>query len=796
MIQLSVSARELPALLDRAPPKARWLSLDCFDTLLWRNVIAPRDVFADLPIAGGGMWPRAKAEARARQRAYCERAGKSEVAIEDIYRALMPHADDAAVTAAVQAELDAEARLCYGFQPTVELMRAAKTRGLKIMIVSDTYLSEQQLRTLIARAAGDEAAAMIDRIFVSSAYGVGKSEGLFKPVLRALNVGPEAIFHVGDNRNADQVAPSALGIATAHLRQFGEDCAQRLRLEASAASMIDSRVRTAAPCYAPHRPVLSLHGSDDPVEALGHDVLGPIMHAFATWVEAERRELAEKLGRPVKLLFLMRDGHLPLQVYRALHGENEGHEAEISRFTARRASFTDEAAVRRYLWDEGKHGRTEVLGRQLGFSDKESMQLSGGQLGFEAQDRFNKAALKPQNVKTILDRASAFADKIMAHLTRAGVERGDAIMFVDLGYAGTVQNLIEPVLRDRFGLHVAGRYLLLRDPELTGFDKKGLIDERNYDLAAVHALSMPIAVVEQLCTIAQGSVIDYAADGAPIRKAAGQKGLQNMVRDRVQAACVDFARHAEDAIVRPAGSDGAACRRATAAAVLARFLFTPTVKEVSVLEAFDHDVNLGSDDLVKLVDPELAGTGLRRRGLFYVNQSSRMFLPGELRSHGLSHMLAMFAASRHQFDLRPADFHGESLPVQAFLADATSQAPVALEAHATHDGYFQVSVPVGAGRFAAGVQLGALAEWVQIDEIAFHDLAGLHDPIAALLNPPLPAQMVCDGMQEISPGLYRCEEGALLLVPPPARAKEPMLLSIVFRPVVRRPARLALQEAA
>jgi hypothetical protein len=337
---------------------------------------------------------------------------------------------------------------------------------------------------------------------------------------------------------------------------------------------------------------------------------------------------------------------------------------------------------------------------------------------------------------------------------------------------------------------------LLRDPELTGYDKKGLIDERHYDLAAVHALSMPIAVVEQLCTVAQGSVVDYAPDGTAIRKAAGQKGLQNMVRDRVQAACVAYVRHAGDGIVRPAGSDGEACRRATAVSVLARFLFTPTVKEVEVLEAFDHDVNLGSDDMVKLVDPDSAGTGLRRRGLFYVNQSSRMFLPGELRSHGLSHMLAMFAASRHQFDLRPADFHGESLTVQAFLADASSQAPVQLEAQATHDGYFQVSVPVGAGRFAAGLQLGALAEWVQIDEVAFHDLAGLHDPIAALLNPPQPAEMICDGMEQVSPGFYRCQEGALLLVPPPASAKEPMLLSIVFRPVVRREARLTLQKAA
>jgi len=300
-----------------------------------------------------------------------------------------------------------------------------------------------------------------------------------------------------------------------------------------------------------------------------------------------------------------------------------------------------------------------------------------------------------------------------------------------------------------------------------------------------------------LCTVAQGSVVDYALDGTPVRKGAGQKGLQNAVRDQVQAACVAFAAHAEDGIVRPAGSDGAGCRRSMAAAVLARFLFMPTAAEVEVLEAFDHDVNLGSDDMVKLVDPELAGRGLRRRGLFYVNQSSRMFLPGELRRHGLPQQLAMFAATRHQFDLRPADFHGDALELPCFVADATSQTLVTLEAQATHEGYYQVTVPVGAGRFAVGLQFGAIAEWLQIEEAAFHSAAGLNDPVAAAITPAVPAQIMCEGMEEVSPGFYRCGEQALILVPPPTgRVPEAIVLSLVFRPVVRRTPRIEMREAA
>lgn len=795
IVKLSCRAADLPTLLDHAPDGIEYLSLDCFDTLLWRNTVAPRDVFADLGIAGGGIWPRAKAEARARQRAYFD-TGKGEIEIEPIYRALMPHADAAGIAAAVEAELDAEARHCYGFAPTVALMRAAKARGLQVIIVSDTYLSADQLRTLIARAAGDEVAALIDRIFVSCAYGIAKGDGLFKPVLRELKAGPEALFHVGDNPWADQAAPAELGIATAHLQQFDDECARRLRLEVSAASMVDSSVRGSRPALAPHRPVLALHGGDDPVVAIGHDVLGPVMHAFAHWVEAERSEMAERLGRPVKLLFLMRDGHLPMQVYRSLFPDVPCAPVELSRFTSRRASFTDAAAVRKYLADEGKHGRTDVLINQLGLNPAEGARLCRGRLGFEAQDRFNKAVQAPQMLQAVISRSKAYADKIMTHLEYAGVERGDAVMFVDLGYSGTVQNLIEPVLRDRFGLTVAGRYLMLRDVERWDFDKKGLIDDRHYDIPAIHALCMPVAVVEQLSTVAQGSVVDYAPDGAPIRKEGGQKGQQNAIRDRIQAACVDFARHAGDAVVRPAASDDSDCRRGLAVAVLARLLFMPTAAEVEVLRAFDHDVNLGSSDMMKLVDPEQAGEGLRRRGLFYVNQSERMFLPGELQPYGLSQQLAMYAATRHQFDLRPADFQADTIVLDGFVADATSQMPLPVEAHATHDGYYQATVPIGAGRFAVGLQVGAIAEWLQIEEAAFHGVGALHNLVAAALTPPIEAEMLCDGMQEMSPGFYRSSEHGLLLVPPPANVKEPMLLSIVFRPVVRRQPGVQLQQAA
>src|SRR3546814_3639437 len=53
------------------------------------------------------------------------------------------------------------------FAPVIALMKDAKARGLPIILVSDTYLSEAQLRQLIEEAAGRDVIDMVDRVFVS-----------------------------------------------------------------------------------------------------------------------------------------------------------------------------------------------------------------------------------------------------------------------------------------------------------------------------------------------------------------------------------------------------------------------------------------------------------------------------------------------------------------------------------------------------------------------------------------------------------------------------------------------------
>ncbi len=788
----AVRAAEITALLDHLPEATTVLSLDCFDTLIWRNVNQPVDVFHDLDLPGcGGKELRICAEQRARKALALE-TRRNEVTIDDIYAHMFDDSGAIDTTPLIRGELDAEAHHCFAFRPVRDLILEAKRRGLKVIIVSDTYLHEPQLRALIASAAGQDVLDCIDHVFCSCEYGESKSGGLFRDVLAQLGISPGKIAHLGDNPVADVEAPRKLGIHGVHFEQFDAEANDRLRLEAVAATLIERDTRRTAPALQPHRPQLSLRPGNDPLFTFGHDVLGPIFQGFTRWIAEEADTLEAATGKKPKLLFLLRDGYLPAKAFEAAFPDRAGEVAmvEISRFTAYAASFTDRKAIESYLVSEASSRKRDAYSsqrqnaycQQLLFSRNEASKLA--RIG--STRAFIREVLKPENVAKITSRSKKFAQGLFAHLRSHGVEDGDAVMLIDLGYNGSAQNAIDPVLRAGMNLDVAGRYLLLREQMVTGLDKKGMIDARHYDQTALYALCESIAVMEQLCTRSQGSVMGYDDKRTPLRDASDIKGMQSAARDAAQAACLTFIAQAGSGWApTPASWDGESARR-MAAAALARLLFLPTGNEVAIFRSFIHDVNMGTRDQLRLVDPEAAAEGLRRRGLFYTRTARRMYLPGELQPHGMPALLSLFAGRRFDLDLRQTDFQGSEIRLPVILADEAQHTQLDIRAYPTSDGYYQALIPVGTGRFTVAVMIGQLCDWLQIDELAFHAVDDFMKK--KIDDDSIPAQPVHDGMSESAPGLYHCSaESAFILVPPPdvplGRAH---MLSCVFRPVVLR----------
>ena len=779
----SIFADALPLLLDRFPD-ARILSLDCFDTLLWRDTHAPRDVFAALDLAD--PFQRSLGEQRARSTAALLHQ-RNEVTLAEIYAEILPNAVAGVRAAMVAAELATEMRLCFGFAPVIALIRAAKARGLPVVVASDTYFDAEQLGALIAAAAGSDVRAMIDRIYCSCDHKRSKGEGLLGIVAADIGLPTGAFLHVGDNPKADYEAARALGMQAVHLRQFTPETEQRLRLEAGIHAMLHSDHANITPIQ-PHRATLALGERQIgcPAERLGYGVIGPVLDAFALWLRGEIATLRAGRGGSIHLLFLMRDGYLPKQVYDVRNPDASSHAVEISRFTATAASFATAEDVLRYCALEASTEPTILL-NQLLFPRQEAVALirslpSGG--GFPALIR----AIRQERVmRRILERSRKFADRLADYLRRqVAPAAGDTLVLVDLGYNGTVQNMVAPVLRRLFDVATAGRYLLLREQDVSGLDKRGFIAAPDYDGSTLEALCGNVAVLEQICTVAQGSVVDYAR-GAAVRGASAIKGAQSATRDAVQSGALRYARDVGGAIVRATAEDAAAARRA-AAAVMGRLMFLPQPEELSVLYQFQHDVNLGATDTVPLFDREIGAQGLRRRGLFYLRGAERMYLPAELQGEGLSVKLALFAHKRFGLPLTHADFVDSTLALPILIADGVTVDMTTVAATPTHDGYHTAVIPIGDCRFAVGVQFGQICEWVQIDSVRFVPVDRYVSAQKRFGLDESDALPSLEGMEQVAPHLFRCPDAtATLLIPPPTRQDAlPMLVTVVFRPLVLR----------
>lgn len=779
-MELTVTASEIATLLDRAPPGITTLSLDCFDTLMWRDVNAPKDVFAGIAAPGGGLEPRQWAESTARRQAKL-RTGSAEVTLHHIYERMLHGHPAETIEAAVAHEVMLETRHLFPFAPTVELMRAARARGLKIILVSDMYLTEDQLRHILSITAGDAVLGLIDRIFMSSAHGRSKANGLFEIVLRELGAKPNEIIHVGDNKAADFEGAKASGIHAVLFRQFEDKVVQRLRLEAAAGIMLDPAIRVSVPAHQPHRASISMRTEADTAYEVGHDVMGPVMHAFATWLKADIDTLSARLGKPVRPLFLMRDGYLPFRAFDTLYPEIGARPVEISRLSAARASLHDEAAVEAFLAEYLDTLPASAIAKQLMLFDHEVAKLIRKQPNGKFDDKPFRHALKQKEwIAKIVKRSRNFTDRMMAHLRLNDVKDGDAVMLVDIGYKGTVQNIVTPVLQREMNLDVSGRYVFLREECISTLDKKGLLGTDMFECRALHALGTCVAVVEQMCNIAQGSTIDYHADGQPIREESGLKSFQNASRDRIQAACLDYVRANDAAMLKRPASDDMTARRRMAGSILTRLLFMPLDHEIELFTSFDHDVNLGTKVMIPLLDHEEAAEGLRRRGIAYVNETRRMYVPGEIARHGVPYLLSLLTTSRFALDMRNSDFLVGGLEVPVILMGMGGEQVTPFTAHPTHEGFYRIAIPVPRSRPLMAIQLGKDAEMLQIESVSYSPLKEFDSNWVADM---VDADHMVDGMTEIAPGMYQANETGLVIVPPPPLGRDNLVLSIIFRPL-------------
>lgn len=303
--------------------QARVLSVDIFDTALFRTLQQPIDLFKLMEpearaILDQPNFPFAMARFSAEQVARTgkkEAAGHTEVMLEEIYEALLASIapGSSVCSRLVQAEQRAELTVCYANPVVLKLCRDAVKQGKQLLFVSDMYLGSDFLQALLAAAGFPPA-----QVIVSSEHATSKHEGgLFNVVLKHLKVRPEEILHVGDKRTADFINPRHAGLKAIHYdvlpsqRVFASDGhpAGSFTEGNIASSLTIGLARKRLAAKTEQRTVKA----DQFWKQVGYELAGPLYLGYANWIF--QRCQALKIDRA---FFLARDGKNLSEVFEKL----------------------------------------------------------------------------------------------------------------------------------------------------------------------------------------------------------------------------------------------------------------------------------------------------------------------------------------------------------------------------------------------------------------------------------------------------------------------------------------------
>lgn len=766
------------------------LSLDCFDTLLWRKVGQPTDVF--FALAQGEEFRRhgltaplrARAESSARKLLWVS-SQSSEVSIEQIYREALPKADPAGIAALAEAEIACEARYCFIYQPVFDLIVQAKALGIKVVIVSDTYLGSAQLRKLLVTCM-PQLDGLLDEVFCSSQHGLSKAEGIWSKVLPLLKVKPGEVLHLGDNEEADFKSPQRFGMRSAHLVHHESDTRDMLAGRAQVAVQLFPEIRYRAPLPSYHHAQIAAAARSDALHWFGYASVGPVLHAFADFILREVVQLASA-GASVRVGFLLRDGFLPAKACAALAGEQVGCDLNISRFTAIAASLRSRDDVVALMTRSLNRDSMPALVRQLLLPPALASRIVDEALRAGLPERrFVELVLEQATLDIVIAASTSFRKRLLAHVrARTGVKAGDTLVFVDLGYSGTAQTLLKDILKEELGVDLVGRYLIADEVAPAQADRKGLVDSTRLDGRIVKALTGDyIAGFEMLCTQPAPSTVDYSDEGEPVFSESGIGTLQHEAVAAIQAGCLGFVAdaRASAACYRPRADEHEAAQ--CAAIDLARLLYYPTPLELECLGSFRFDFNLGTDRSMALFDFDAGLMGMRRQGFGYMNaglSDLRTNYAMELRFLDLSLSVLLFSQNRFGFDMKLASASYRDEEIELLATNASEHLAEKAMATSTYDGYFSLCVPLSHS-FNVGILLGKRYSWVQVDSVQMIRDNRLHEGVDMEVG----TELLIDGMQHHDNGLFECDEAGMLYLPGLASHAGRRMCRVVFRPIAYR----------
>lgn len=289
------------------------VSFDIFDTLIFRAVEKPRDVFRILE-AEWNIFDFAKFRIEAERKA---REKEPEITIYDIYDVLETElALDK--EKGIRLEVETELGVCYANPYMKEVFLKLQNMGKRIIAVSDMYIPRDIMQTILKKC-GYEG---MEHVYVSCDIKLSKQDGKLQKYVQEKEGEALKYIHIGDNVKTDIAGSRLAGWETIYYKNISEIGYPYRRIE----------MRTISAAFYKGLVNAKLHSGGYQENAFyeyGY-VYGGIMAAgYCQYL----RDLVKAQGID-QLLFVARDGYIIHKIYKEYDEKTDCAYIPFSRFSS------------------------------------------------------------------------------------------------------------------------------------------------------------------------------------------------------------------------------------------------------------------------------------------------------------------------------------------------------------------------------------------------------------------------------------------------------------------------------
>lgn len=537
-----LSAAALIRMVER--DDTRVVSFDIFDTLLTRPVLNdPREI---LHLVAMRVNERFGIDFAALRWPAEDEMRDPYATFEDIYAHIRRrHGLSEELTRELMAEeLRCERAILRPRPDMLEVCRAAARAGKRVVAVSDMYLPSAFLLELLHEKGFEAVAA----VYVSAEHKARKTDdsALFDVMLRAENVSPDTVLHMGDNPQGDVNAPLRKGMRAVHLpsaRQmaverggsmlpvlFGGSQSRPLweLLMGQALERIFDK-----PEQAPE----TLERCPDTV-MLARLILAPLTVSLCL----RARAVAEREGY-ARIYYASRDGWLPSLVHDALRerlGGPEGVYFQAGRrayFPFQESSFMEYARTRKVAADMERYTLADLLTGHFGDEAAPLLERLAPEeraLPF-CKERQRGLAVLARLEPELEQLAAARRERARRYYEKVFSAEEQRVLVFDVGYSGSVS----AALTVAAGRPVDKLYCWQNEVN-AALDRR--LGTRTFALMGSSPYMPWHIVFEEMFSPCSGGAVDFDEHGEPLTEALAFSPEMRAALEDAHEECLAFAR--------------------------------------------------------------------------------------------------------------------------------------------------------------------------------------------------------------------------------------------------------------